>query len=105
IVDFAISPDERRFTFLAGEGLPAFHSHPTAISLRLDVLVDVPVVYFTGRAFLPSRVISELAVADLMPTQINVRDQVSCITLHVIDIVKDLTGRRPNRFTGHVALV
>src|SRR5690606_40972807 len=105
IVDFAISPDERKLTFLAGEGIAVFHSHHTAISFIVDVLEDVLVVYFTGRGFLPSRVISDLEVGDLIPTQINVRDQVSFITLHVIDIVKDLTGRRPNRFTDHVALV
>jgi hypothetical protein len=52
------------------------HAHPAPPALLLEMTEHVPVVDLARAGFLPTRVVATLEVPDLVPTPIDVRDEI-----------------------------
>ena len=57
------------------------HSHDAVIPGFVNVLKHLGVIDFPGSGFFPTGIVSHLEVSDLIPTQVEQRDQVSSCDL------------------------
>jgi len=74
-------------------GVAVLHAHDTGKSFLMDVLEYIQVVDLPGGRFLPAGIIPHLEIANLIPCQVNIGNQVPFMNLLVIEVIQDLTGR------------
>ena len=85
-IDGSVGVENCEFPFFATDRIAVFHSKNTRISLALNKAEDIVVIDFTRAGFLPSGVVANLEISDLIPACFNVWDQVSFLNLLVVDI-------------------
>src|SRR5262245_57874830 len=70
-----------------------FHPHHAFESLSVNVFEDVAVIHLARRRLLPARVVADLEIGDLLPGQVDVRDDIPFGNLLMVHVVKNLDRR------------
>src|SRR5215213_5621534 len=90
-------------------GVPVFHpEHEVAAGLLhpgMNVLEDILVVRLTGAGLFAAGHVPDLEVRDLVPRGVDVRDEMSLVPLHVVDVVEDLARGAVDGAADRVRLI
>src|SRR5688572_4291588 len=85
-----VGVDDRALALTPLSRVAVFHADHAQISLRMNVLEDLPVVDLSRSRLAPSGVVAHLDVRDLVPRRVHVGDQVTLSDLLVVDVEEDL---------------
>src|SRR5690606_26248485 len=87
-IHFPIRSISCQCTFLAGILETMFHSQKTTVSLVIDMLENIFIVYLSGSGFFSARSVPYLEIGYFIPAIIYRRNQVPFFNLYVIYIAQ-----------------
>src|SRR5574343_515909 len=81
------------------------HTQHAAIAFFMDVFEHITIIDLTGGGFISSRIVTDLKITDLLPALIDIINDISFITLHMVDIIKYFHGSTSYSLTDYIVLM